>query len=315
MVPFMNALLVEQLAQLGAEASGHADEARVLSDRVDGVVVRVGDVVVKAHPDDADAASLELRLALARSAPLRDVFVEAVGAPALRRVGARCVTLWRAGEPVDPQEPDAAPWEHAATLLARLHSVPLGHLAGFGPLPAAGAPRRVARAMERLGEASGQDADVVRRARATLGEADALVDGRDARPRTLTHGDFHLGQLVRVPSSRDSGWRLVDVDDLGVGDPAWDLARPAAWFALGMLPRPAWQRFLEVYCASGGIALPSARDPWPALDLPARAVTIQAAAIAVAKARADECALDEIEQELVHACERMVTAPWSRSPC
>jgi predicted trehalose synthase len=45
---------------------------------------------------------------------------------------------------------------------------------------------------------------------------------------TLVHGDWHLGQLGR----RGEHWVLIDVDDLGVGDPAWDLARPAGFWAL-----------------------------------------------------------------------------------
>jgi hypothetical protein len=45
-----------------------------------------------------------------------------------------------------------------------------------------------------------------------------------------------LGQL---------GWRLgalvlIDVDDLGVGDPAADLARPAGFWAAGLLPDGDW---------------------------------------------------------------------------
>ena len=48
---------------------------------------------------------------------------------------------------------------------------------------------------------------------------------------TLVHGDWHLGQLARV----DAEWRLLDIDDVGLGDPAWDLGRPAGFWAAGLL--------------------------------------------------------------------------------
>jgi aminoglycoside phosphotransferase (APT) family kinase protein len=103
---------------------------------------------------------------------------------------------------------------------------------------------------------------------------------REAAPPTggaLTHGDWHLGQLVRMPD----GWRLIDVDDLGTGDPAWDLARPAAWFAAGVMPPDGWDLLLDAYRAAGGPAVPQRGAAWPALDLPARALTVQTAALAI----------------------------------
>jgi hypothetical protein len=104
-------------------------------------------------------------------------------------------------------------------------------------------------------------------------------------------------------------WLLIDVDDLGVGDPAWDLARPAAWYACGLLPPDEWSRFLTAYRGEGGPAVPSAGDPWPALDVPARALTVQTAALAVAKSAAARRPLDEVEQAVVDACARMGTTP------
>ncbi|MEU1158692.1 aminoglycoside phosphotransferase family protein, partial [Streptomyces sp. NPDC005918] len=56
----------------------------------------------------------------------------------------------------------------------------------------------------------------------------------------------------------------------------------------------------------GGPAVPGdGGDPWPALDVPARALTVQSAALAIAKAVAADRPLDEVEQSLVDACDRM----------
>ncbi|NDZ99061.1 phosphotransferase, partial [Streptomyces sp. SID10116] len=119
----------------------------------------------------------------------------------------------------------------------------------------------------------------------------------------LCHGDLHLGQLVRGPDGR---WLLIDVDDLGVGDPAWDLARPAAWFACGLLSPQEWTRFLDAYRDAGGPAVPAdGADPWSTLDVPARALTVQTAALVIVKAVAADRPLDEVEQALVDACARM----------
>jgi aminoglycoside phosphotransferase (APT) family kinase protein len=144
----------------------------------------------------------------------------------------------------------------------------------------------------------------------------AWARGEAAMPdaTTLCHGDLHLGQLIRHPAPAGP-WLLIDVDDLGTGVPAWDLARPAAWYACGLLPPEEWHRFLTAYRACGGPAVPADGDPWPALDVPARALTAQTAARAVTKAALEDRPLDEVERSLVDACARMAavrpTAPRS----
>ncbi|WP_307841427.1 phosphotransferase [Streptomyces endocoffeicus] len=132
-------------------------------------------------------------------------------------------------------------------------------------------------------------------------EGNGVGIGAGSEDNRLCHGDLHLGQLIR---HRASDWRLIDIDDLGLGDPAWDLARPAAWYAAGLLAAEDWERFLGAYRAAGGSAA-GERDPWPRLDVPARALTVQTAALALAKAAAAGRALDEAEEAMVEASVRI----------
>ena len=87
-----------------------------------------------------------------------------------------------------------------------------------------------------------------------------------------------------------------------LGDPAWDLARPAGFWAAGLLDDEAWTTFLAAYRESGGPAVPADGDPWPALDLPARA------AVLVAAVQALRLPHSELTVEpLLAACRRMQT--------
>ncbi|MEU3979944.1 aminoglycoside phosphotransferase family protein [Streptomyces sp. NPDC026672] len=279
--------------------------AVTLADRPDATVVRHAATVAKAHAPGTDPVGLALRLGVAARLP--DVLLAPLSTtPA--EAHDRLVTFWPHGAPVDPDDPDAAPWEAAATLLARLHRTPppIG-------LPPMRGPRKAARALTRLRTAltatgtGASDAAPVLDAWAGLpawARAEAPMPG----PAALCHGDLHLGQLVRHPAP-DGPWRLIDVDDLGTGVPAWDLARPAAWFACGLLPPDEWSRFLDAYRAAGGTAVPGTADPWPALDVPARALTVQTAALALTKALTARRPLDEVERAVVDACARMARRP------
>ncbi|MHA5047423.1 phosphotransferase family protein [Streptomyces sp. SD15] len=285
-------------AHLVTAACAHHDT--VLADRHDGTVVRHGDTVAKAHAPGTDRAELSLRLAVAADAadtllaPLRPAPVDLHG---------RLVTFWPYGTPVDPEVPEAAPWEAAASLLARLHRTP----APPG-LPAMRGPVKAAQAIARLRAAGPHPATApVLRAWVTL-PAWARAQAPLPDTTTLCHGDLHLGQLVRHPAPAGP-WLLIDVDDLGVGVPTWDLARPAAWYACGLLAPDEWTRFLTAYRCAGGPAVPADGDPWPALDVAARALTVQTAALAIAKSVAAGVPLDEVQQSVIDACDRMGTVP------
>ncbi|MFE9858328.1 aminoglycoside phosphotransferase family protein [Streptomyces sp. NPDC005780] len=303
----------------------------VLADRADGTVVRCGPVVAKAHAAGTDTAALSARLGLAAGPGLAGVLLAPLpvrsaedragqggASPYLTELHGRPVTLWPYGEPVDPGDPDEAPWEATAVLLARLHRAGIrtgrstpGEPSWPPAVPAMRGPAKAALAVARMRAARPGEqvaAPVLAAWRGLPPWARDEAPAPEHRAHLLCHGDLHLGQLVRHPAPRGP-WLLIDVDDAGPGDPAWDLARPAAWYAAGLLPPEVWFRFLDAYRAAGGPAVRADGDPWPELDVAARALTVQTAALALAKSAAEHRAPDEVEQVMIDACARIAALP------
>jgi len=244
-------------------------------------------VVAKLHRAGTDPHALATRL---RVAARLDCFLAPLSVQP-EAVGDRWRTRWPLVLPV-PQDPSSAPWAQAGRLLARLHGAAV--LLGEQDLRHGG-PDRLRRAVGAL--SGGAEVATIRRAAAGLPERIWRAEC-SPRPATLVHGDWHLGQLGRFPSQP---WQLIDVDDLGVGDPAWDLARPAGFWAAGLLPDNDWAAFLDAYRDAGGTAVPPApADPWTALDAVARAAVVQAAARGAGSYRDDES-----QAALVECCARI----------
>jgi hypothetical protein len=294
-----------------------ADDPVVLSARRDRLVVGFGDIVLKVHVRGTDAAHLAARLAIAADPRLGGVLLAPLPIPGATlaglaaRVGDRYVSAWPAGVGLGPGELDDVPWEQVAAMLAQMHApsalaaasasawASAGHL-----VPPAVVCRRLERAVGRLATLDDPLAEEILQAHATL---PAWVRWAPMRARVgraaLVHGDWHLGQLLRVGGAF---LRIIDIDDIGVGDPAWDLARPAAWYAAGLLAQQAWERLLGGYSEAGGTAFPPGADPWVTLDGPARALAVQYAATAVADRACYGEPLDEAADAFVKCCRRMV---------
>ncbi len=297
-------ILMNDLLQLAREMSGdRSSPGHILSSRSDRLVIRVGSTVVKAHAPGTSASELRARMSLLASGPLSEIFLAPLHAEVWTVADQRFATLWPIGSPVDEQLA-TAPWQQAATLLARLHQAPLPQPQDF-EAPSCRAPIKVQTviAQLKLEHAGRPDSftSTVMDAAETLRPVDDPADSM----RTLVHGDWHFGQLLALNQSGKKLWRLIDPDDMGIGDPAWDLARPAAFFAAGLIPPEVWFSFLKTYQASGGPAVFDIHDPWPRLERPARALLIQCAASAVLRSRRLQRPLAEAEYALIEACRRM----------
>lgn len=240
------------------------------------------DLVVKLHAPRTDPEALTLRLQLAADTKQ---FVRPLTTSPLTAPDGRRASVWPRVQVADP-DTDRQPWAQSGALLAGLHRT-----APPPQLPAHGWPQRLTRATQR--------------APAELRELGVRLSRETDQPearRTLLHGDWHLGQLGRDPD----GWRLLDIDDVGVGDPAWDLARPAGFWACGLLDDDSWHAFLDAYRDVGGPAVPAAGDPWPMLDLAARCAVFVAAVRAVRVVRSDDDSHSRRTAEtLLSACRRM----------
>lgn len=302
----------DAVARLAAGRGGLGRRAVVVEPTSSGALIaRAGDVVLKVHRVGTSRVDLDSRLAVAADVAYADCLLAPLDATAVELPtsdgAARLVSAWPLVDVV-PQVPEAVPWAAAGELLARLHRRPPPP----GRVPGHGGPARLARALRELGAARSATArpDLRTAVTTVLAAAGSLEDAASAgaapgRPRTLVHGDWHLGQLGRPGTVRAGrgGWLLLDVDDLGVGDPAWDLARPAALLAAGLLDPRAWTVLVDSYRAAGGPALPPApAEPWPAVDPVARAAVVQGAAAVVRRALRAGRALDEGDEALVRTC-------------
>lgn len=263
----------------------------VETERDHAQLLGAGRVVVKLHAARTDPAALEARLAAIQRPELSPFWVQPLWPEVFLAPDGRVATAWPRVHPLATSDP--VPWAQAGRLLAALHQAAVDAPASQPPLPDGGATR-VRRAADGVRLVDRRDLLWL----ADLG--DRLADGLARRPANAwVHGDFHLGQLARDRSG--AHWLLLDVDDMGIGDPAWDLARPAGFWAAGLLEDRAWRQFLAAYRLAGGPGIPAGvDDPWPCLDVPAQAAVVIAASRAITRSGGAS-----VPHSLLAACRKM----------
>lgn len=285
---------------------------QALSLRSERLLLRAGDFVLKVHSDDTCPQTLSQRLQLIGQATWSEIFLQ----PSVKTIrtlnGGRVVTVWPLGRALHLGDEDL-PWVESARLLAALHRLPLHEGSRTSAAPRSRALLRWHKAVDEL---KGVDSGARDQDWLVIHEAAATLDLKVSEERALqwVHGDWHLGQLVDIGSEESPAWRLIDIEDMGVGEAIWDLARPAAFYAAGLLPREDWESFLEAYRIAEGPALPRTGDVWCELEKPARALIVQSAATSWHKARREARELYPDERVLVETCLRIKSFEGAQNP-
>lgn len=279
---------------VGAPRERHPIEK--LSNKETHEVYAYGDLVIKIHPPDLREEELILRTKTISEDELRRVFLQPL-ANAPVQTGHQWATVWPRAKPLQAHRPEDVDWEGCATLLAALHSASPAATAESAA-PQARFVQRLLRSMDTLSSfARCSFSQDIRKAFETI-----PIDGLVTKKVTYVHGDFHPGQVVLYQGEH----LLIDIDDFGVGNPAWDLARPAAWYLAGLLPKECWARFLNAYVSAGGNAFANGKAVWQELELPARASIVQMAASVLTRAKKAHRGLEDYEMAYVVACQRIV---------
>jgi aminoglycoside phosphotransferase (APT) family kinase protein len=258
------------------------------------LVLRCDDVIVKSHARRTNESHLGQCLQIVSGSGFRDVFVQPrIAKP--KHVAGKLVTYWQAGRALECHSPDEIDWGAAAKLLATLHALPIP-----ARTPQSGWTARIKRSYQRLAILP----DSLERT-AVLSAYATLPSHGSSRwipaPPVVIHGDFHPGQLVELGGQL----KLIDIDDVGIGDATWDLSRIAGWRLAGLLSEENWRQFIDSYFAQRPDFHDDQASLWDRLELSARAAVVQSAAARLFAAWDESRPLEDFESDLIETCKRI----------
>ncbi|WP_232549346.1 phosphotransferase family protein [Propioniciclava soli] len=255
----------------------------------------VDDIVVTRHPLGTPHEALAARLAAAASDPLRTLYAAPLADHPITAPNGQLLTLAPRTEPLPMDE--EPPWQEAGRLLAHLHRTP----------PPPGLPEHGGHSYLQVavdaasGLHPGGATDILRELGASL-----LAQWPDPPRPSVVHGDWDLGNLGRLPGT--TTWLLTGPETLGLGDPGWDLGRPAGLWAAGLLDDASWRALLRGYAEAGGV-IPHEGEAWNALEHPARCAVFTATVREVGRSGASE-PRTELADTLLEACVKMNGRRW-----
>jgi hypothetical protein len=221
------------------------------------------------------------------------------------------ISYWPEAERISPDKLTDGLWSEIGSLLAKLHSTPL--MNSKLRFPAEVFPI-FSEVNEKIADCfkQGTSGSKHRLHLETINHAWISIlthknfhkEVKDIRLRSKvwSHGDFHLGQIVFIHDRGKNAARFIDCDTLCHSIPEWDLARPAALFAAGILPAHLWQSFIESYAEHKFKYKLNERKLWSKLDIPAKVMTVKLATNAVNRATLSGDNLEDSELQLIETC-------------
>jgi len=259
-------------------------------------IVYLENSVSKLHAQYSNVSEIEVRLNLISLDSLRSQFLQPLSRKPEVREG-RALTLWPYAKPLPADSLEDVPWNDCAALIAALHKVELEpQLVALG----SGWLMRLSRSIEKLERMSASaERSIILEAAQTL----PLFSSASwtHHKQSYIHGDWHPGQVAYY----ENKLVFIDIDDVGIGNRMFDLAKPAAYFLAGLLPNHMWKEFSEGYQNSCNMSQENRDTFWSELELPARAAVIQSAITALTHASENLRALQNFEIELIKSCQRV----------
>ncbi|MCX6116367.1 MAG: hypothetical protein NT027_02405, partial [Proteobacteria bacterium] len=221
------------------------------------------------------------------------------------------VTYWPNANTISPNELTNEIWREIGALLAMLHSIPCSQSNSTSTCSVETLLSEVNQKLELcFGKLTSESDNFLHLV--TVAEAwRCIIFADDFSQRiidivmgnkTWAHGDFHLGQIVRVCQDDQESLRLIDIDTLSPSAPELDLARPAALFAAGILPGDVWTSFLDSYWQNRFQLTLDESKFWSSADLLVQVLTVKLAIIAINRAIDAGLCLEPTELQIVETC-------------
>ncbi len=221
------------------------------------------------------------------------------------------ISYWPEAERISPDKLTKGLWSQIGSLLAKLHSIPIKDsklrfraelFSNFSQVN-----EKIANCFNQCSVSSKHRKHLEKINQAWISilthkNFHKVVKDIRLRPKVWSHGDFHLGQIVFVQEQGKDSVRFIDFDTICHSIPEWDLARPAALFAAGVLPAHLWQSFIESYAGHKFIYNFNEKELWSNLDIPAKVMIVNLATIAVNRARLADENLEDSELQLIETC-------------